>query len=72
VWSSVGGFRPDSGPTGIVIEQDDPMHRQRRQLFHAAADPAPGRQGALDRRPALGSVIDQRQCNFVTDVAVAP
>ncbi|MGH9217135.1 MAG: cytochrome P450, partial [Acidimicrobiales bacterium] len=24
VWSSVGGIRPDSGPTGMMIEQDDP------------------------------------------------
>ena len=55
VWSSVGGIRPDSGPTGMMIEQDDPVHRQRRQLvskgFHPTADTAPGRQGALDRRP---------------------
>jgi len=72
-WSSVGGIRPYSGPTGMMIEQDDPVHRQRRQLvskgftllqIRRQADKVPS---IVDR--LLDRVIDQRQCDFVTDVA---
>lgn len=72
-WSSVGGIRPDSGPTGMMIEQDDPVHRQRRQLVSKGFTPLQiGRQedkvrSIVDR--LLDRVIDQRQCDFVTDVA---
>src|ERR1051325_12192412 len=34
VWSNAGGIRPDSGPTGMMIEQDDPVHWQRRKLVN--------------------------------------
>jgi cytochrome P450 family 142 subfamily A polypeptide 1 len=73
VWSSVGGIRPDSGPTGMMIEQDDPVHRQRRQLVSKGFTPLQIRRqegkvrSIVDR--LLDRVIDQRQCDFVTDVA---
>jgi cytochrome P450 family 142 subfamily A polypeptide 1 len=73
VWSSVGGIRPDSGPTGMMIEQDDPVHRQRRQLVSTGFTPLQIRRqeekvrSIVDR--LLDRVIDQRQCDFVTDVA---
>jgi cytochrome P450 family 142 subfamily A polypeptide 1 len=73
VWSSVGGIRPDSGPTGMMIEQDDPVHRQRRQLVNKGFTPLQIRRqegkvrSIVDR--LLDRVIDQGQCDFVTDVA---
>src|SRR5262245_1215835 len=73
VWSSVGGIRPDSGPTGMMIEQDDPVHRQRRQLVSKGFTPLQIRRqegkvrSIVDR--LVDRVIDQRQCDFVTDVA---
>jgi len=73
VWSSVGGIRPDSGPTGMMIEQDDPVHRQRRQLVNKGFTPLQIRsqegkvRSIVDR--LLDQVIDHRQCDFVTDVA---
>ena len=73
VWSSVGGIRPDSGPTGMMIEQDDPVHRQRRQLVSNGFTPLQIRsqedkvRSIVDR--LLDQVVDQGQCEFVTDVA---
>jgi cholest-4-en-3-one 26-monooxygenase len=73
VWSSVGGIRPDSGPTGMMIEQDDPVHRQRRQLVNKGFTPLQIRnqedkvRSIVDR--LLDQVIDRGQCDFVTDVA---
>jgi len=73
VWSSAGGIRPDSGPTGMMIEQDDPVHWQRRKLVNKGFTPQQVRaqetkvRSIVDR--LLDRVIDQGQCDFVTDVA---
>jgi cholest-4-en-3-one 26-monooxygenase len=73
LWSSVGGIRPDSGPTGMMIEQDDPVHRRRRQLVSKGFTPLQIRRqedkvrSIVDR--LLDRVVGQRQCDFVTDVA---
>ena len=73
VWSSAGGIRPDSGPTGMMIEQDDPVHWQRRKLVNKGFTPQQVRaqeakvRSVVDR--LLDRVIDQGQCDFVTDVA---
>jgi cholest-4-en-3-one 26-monooxygenase len=73
VWSSVGGIRPDSEPTGMMIEQDDPVHRRRRQLVSRGFTPMQIRsqeakvRSIVDR--LLDQVIDHGQCDFVTDVA---
>jgi cytochrome P450 family 142 subfamily A polypeptide 1 len=73
LWSSVGGIRPDSGPTGMMIEQDDPVHRRRRQLVGKGFTPLQIRRqedkvrSIVDR--LLDRVVGQRQCDFVTDVA---
>jgi cytochrome P450 family 142 subfamily A polypeptide 1 len=72
-WSSAGGIRPDSGPTGMMIEQDDPVHRQRRKLVNKGFTPQQVRRqedkvrSVVDR--LIDAVIDQGQCDFVTDVA---
>src|SRR4029453_5866549 len=73
VWSSVGGIRPDAGPTGMMIEQDDPVHRQRRQLVNKGFTPLQIRsqedkvRSIVDR--LLDRVIGDGQCDFVADVA---
>ena len=73
VWSSAGGIRPDSGPTGMMIEQDDPVHWQRRKLVNKGFTPQQVRaqdakvRSVVDR--LIDRVIDQGQCDFVTDVA---
>ena len=73
VWSSTGGIRPDSGPTGMMIEQDDPVHWSRRKLVNKGFTPQRVRaqegkvRGIVDR--LIDEVIDQGQCDFVTDVA---
>src|SRR4051794_29601953 len=73
VWSSAGGIRPDSGPTGMMIEQDDPVHWRRRKLVNKGFTPQqvraqePKVRSIVDR--LLDRVIDQGQCDFVTDVA---
>ena len=74
VWSSAGGIRPDSGPTG----HDDRAGRSgalatspaRQQGIHTTADTEP-------RKPRCAAIVDRLldrwstkgQCDFVTDVA---
>src|SRR3954471_10876974 len=73
VWSSAGGIRPDSGPTGMMIEQDDPIHWKRRKLVNKGFTPQqvraqePKVRAVVDR--LIDEVLDQGQCDFVTDVA---
>src|SRR4051794_17462503 len=73
LFSSAGGIRPDSGPTGMMIEQDDPVHWQRRKLVNKGFTPQQVRaqedkvRSVVDR--LIDQVIDQGQCDFVTDVA---
>jgi cytochrome P450 family 142 subfamily A polypeptide 1 len=73
LWSSGGGIRPDSGPTGMMIEQDDPIHRQRRSLVNKGFTPLQIRaqedkvRSIVDR--LIDNVIDRGACDFVTDVA---
>ena len=73
VWSSVGGIRPDSGPTGMMIEQDDPVHRQRRQLVSKGFTPLQIRRQEDKVRSIVDRLLDQvvarGQCDFVADVA---
>jgi cytochrome P450 family 142 subfamily A polypeptide 1 len=73
MWSSAGGIRPETGPTGMMIEQDDPVHWQRRKLVNKGFTPQQVRaqedkiRSVVDR--LIDEVIDQGQCDFVTDIA---
>jgi cytochrome P450 family 142 subfamily A polypeptide 1 len=73
VWSSAGGIRPDSGPTGMMIEQDDPVHWQRRKLVNKGFTPQQVRRqedkvrSIVDR--LIDRVVDRGGCDFVTDIA---
>ena len=51
-------IRPDSGPTGMMIEQDDPVHWQRRKLVNKGFTPQQVRHAA--RRVVAANVL-QRQ-----------
>jgi cytochrome P450 family 142 subfamily A polypeptide 1 len=71
--SSVGGIRPDSEPTGMMIEQDDPVHRKRRQLVSKGFTPLQIRRQEDKVRSIVDRLLDQvvarGQCDFVADVA---
>jgi cytochrome P450 family 142 subfamily A polypeptide 1 len=73
VWSSVGGIRPDSDPTGMMIEQDDPVHRKRRQLVSKGFTPLQIRRQEGKVRSIVDRLLDQvvarGHCDFVADVA---
>jgi cytochrome P450 family 142 subfamily A polypeptide 1 len=73
LWSSAGGIRPDSGPTGMMIEQDDPVHWRRRKLVNKGFTPQQVRSQEAKVREIVDRLIDrvleQGQCDFVTDVA---
>jgi len=55
VWSSAGGIRPDSGPTGMMIEQDDPVHWRRRKLVNKGFTP----QQVRAQEPKVRSIVDR-------------
>jgi cytochrome P450 family 142 subfamily A polypeptide 1 len=73
LWSSAGGIRPDAEPTGMMIEQDNPVHRQRRQLVNTGFTPLQVRR----QEPKVRSIVDRLldrvmgrgECDFVADVA---
>ena len=57
-WSSAGGIRPDSGPTGMMIEQDDPVHWQRRKLVNKGFTPQQVRAQEDKVRAVVDRLID--------------
>jgi len=73
VWSSAGGIRPDNGPSGMMIEQDDPEHWKRRKLVNKGFTPQQVRAQEDKVRSVVNRLIDQvieqGQCDFVTDIA---
>src|SRR4030095_17062409 len=59
--------------TGMMIEQDDPVHRQRRQLVSKGFTPLQIRRQEDKVRSIVDRLLDQvvarSQCDFVVDVA---
>jgi cholest-4-en-3-one 26-monooxygenase len=72
-FSSAGGIRPDSGPTPMMIDMDDPDHLRRRKLVNRGFTPRRVR----DLEPRITAVVDglidrfceSGTCDFVTDFA---
>ena len=72
-YSSAGGIRPDSGPTPMMIDMDDPAHLRRRKLVNRGFTPRRVR----DLEPRVVEVVDDLidgfceagTCDFVTDFA---
>jgi cytochrome P450 family 142 subfamily A polypeptide 1 len=72
-FSSAGGIRPDSGPTPMMIDMDDPDHLRRRKLVNRGFTPRRVR----DLEPRIKEVVDRLidgvceagSCDVVGDVA---
>jgi len=72
-FSSAGGIRPDSGPTPMMIDMDDPDHLRRRKLVNRGFTPRRVR----DLEPRITEVVDRLidgvceagSCDVVGDVA---
>ena len=72
-FSSAGGIRPDSGPTPMMIDMDDPDHLRRRKLVNRGFTPRRVR----DLEPRITEVVDRLidgvceagSCDVVGEVA---
>ncbi|HMD44686.1 MAG TPA: cytochrome P450 [Acidimicrobiales bacterium] len=73
LFSSAGGARPDSGALPMMIDMDDPAHRDRRRLVSSGFTPRQVR--ALEDRARtvadtlIDSVCERGECDLVGDVA---
>jgi cytochrome P450 family 142 subfamily A polypeptide 1 len=73
VFSNTGGIRPDTGPTGMMIDLDDPEHLRRRRLVYKGF--TPGRVRAQEPRVLevvdglIDSVCERGEMDFVSDFA---
>ena len=54
-FSSAGGIRPDSGPTPMMIDMDDPDHLRRRKLVNRGFTPRRVR----DQEARIAEVVDR-------------
>lgn len=73
LFSNAQGIRPDSGPTPMLIDLDDPAHWKRRKLVNRAFTPAQVRTRA-ERVEAIADrlidrVCERGECDFVWDIA---
>jgi cytochrome P450 family 142 subfamily A polypeptide 1 len=72
-FSNAGGIRPDSGPIPMMIDMDDPAHRQRRKLVSTGFTPRRVRDHEESIRRTTDLLIDavaeRGECDFVWDVA---
>ncbi|MDN3357572.1 cytochrome P450 [Actinomadura sp. DC4] len=73
VFSSAHGIRADSGPMPMMIDMDDPLHKQRRKLLNSGFTPRRvAAQEAYLRRVCdeiIDEVCEAGECDFVNDVA---
>jgi cytochrome P450 family 142 subfamily A polypeptide 1 len=73
LFSNAGGIRPDTGPTSMMIDMDDPDHLRRRKLVNRGFTP----QRVRDQRDRVREVVEglvdavaaQGGCDFVADIA---
>ena len=73
LFSNAQGIRPDTGPTPMMIDMDDPGHWKRRKLVNRAFTPAQVRSRA-QRVEAIADLLIDRvcergHCDFVWEVA---
>ena len=72
-FSSAGGIRPDTGPTSMMIDMDDPAHLRRRKLVNRGFTPRRVRE--LEPRIVevvdglIDAVAEAGACDFVADIA---
>jgi len=72
-FSSAGGIRPESGPTPMMIDMDDPEHWTRRRLVNRSYTPPRVRHREEELTRICHEIIDQvcerGECDFVWDIA---
>src|SRR5579862_5158227 len=72
-FSSAGGIRPDAGPVPMMIDMDDPQHKQRRQLVYKGFIPrrVEGRRQRIEAisHALVDRVCERGECDFVADLA---
>ncbi len=72
-FSSAGGIRPESGPTPMMIDMDDPEHWTRRRVVNRSYTPPRVRDREVEMARICNEIIDQvcerGECDFVWDIA---
>jgi cytochrome P450 family 142 subfamily A polypeptide 1 len=72
-FSNAGGIRPDTGPTPMMIDMDDPDHWRRRKLVNRGFTPKRVRASTDRIRQVCDEIIDtvceRGECDFVWDIA---
>ena len=73
LFSNAGGIRPTSGPLAMMIDMDDPAHRDRRKLVNRGFTPRRVRDSEAKVRQVCDEIIDKvcerGECDFVRDIA---
>jgi cytochrome P450 family 142 subfamily A polypeptide 1 len=73
IYSNTGGIRPDTGPTGMMIDLDDPEHLRRRRLVYKGFTPGRVRAQEPRVRDVVDTLIDgiceRGEMDFVSDFA---
>ncbi len=73
IYSNTGGIRPDTGPTGMMIDLDDPEHLRRRRLVYKGFTPGRVRAQEPRVREVVDTLIDglceRGEFDFVSDFA---
>ena len=72
-FSNAGGIRPDTGPIPMMIDMDDPEHRNRRKLVARGFTPNRVR----EQEPLIHSLVhelidevcERGECDFIWDIA---
>ena len=73
IFSNAAGIRPDTGPVPMMIDMDDPQHKQRRQLVYKGFIPhrVQGRRQRIETiaHALVDRVCERGECDFVADLA---
>ena len=73
-FSNAGGIRPDTGPIPMMIDMDDPEHRNRRKLVSQGASRPTGcasrsRTSTRIVHALVDEVCERGECDFIWDIA---
>jgi cytochrome P450 family 142 subfamily A polypeptide 1 len=72
-FSNAGGIRPDTGPIPMMIDMDDPDHRNRRKLVAKAFTPNRVREQEPHIHRIVHALVDEvcerGECDFIWDIA---
>jgi cytochrome P450 family 142 subfamily A polypeptide 1 len=72
-FSNAGGIRPDTGPIPMMIDMDDPEHRNRRKLVAKAFTPNRVREQEPHIHRIVHALVDEvcerGECDFIWDIA---